>query len=159
MGASKPTNRGYTARRDALITSNLWIVPAVAGAICNGSTPVMMKEDAISAGYVALVEAGRTFDGPTARFTGYAFSRVRGAVIDELRAAYAGAFILGVNLDNFPSEDEDEIELEGLDKTEEYVISKYLTGYSMAEVDRMLGKYRGWAARIKKKALSKISRG
>lgn len=150
------------ARRRVLIESNMWIVAAVAGAICNGSTPVMIKEDAISEGYVALVEAAGKFRGPTAKFTGYAYTRVRGAIVDELRRAYSGAFILGVDLEGVAdpgSEVESELDFSRLSKAEFWVIERFGMGYSLAEIDRELNKPRGWAWRKKEKAILKISGG
>ena len=43
------------------------------------------REDLASAGKIAVVEAMRRFDGPTVEARAYCYTRVRGAVFDELR--------------------------------------------------------------------------
>ncbi|HNW41719.1 MAG: RNA polymerase sigma factor FliA [Verrucomicrobia bacterium ADurb.Bin122] len=43
------------------------------------------REDLASAGKIAVVDAMRRFDGPTVEARAYCYTRVRGAVFDELR--------------------------------------------------------------------------
>lgn len=161
MGRSKRDSRD--SRRDALITSSLWIVEVTVNTICNGSTRPVIKSDATGDATLALVEAARKFEGPTTKFTGYATSRVRGAVLDRLskEASYTGAFVLGLDLERIPDATPDRppaLDLSVVTASERYVIERYVQGYTLAEIDRDLGKYRGWSRRIKQAALSKLSK-
>lgn len=78
-----------TARRgqqDELIVSHLPLVRHVIGRLAVDFPPGMDRENLESAGVLGLVEAARAFD-PTrnVQFKTYAYTRIRGAILDELR--------------------------------------------------------------------------
>lgn len=73
-------------RRDELITSHLPLVKHVLGRIVGGLPDGTDVDNLQSAGVLGLVEAAGKFD-PTrnAQFKTFAYIRVRGAILDELR--------------------------------------------------------------------------
>lgn len=73
-------------RRDELILSHLPLVKHVIGRLVGGLPPGVDVENLESAGVLGLVEAAGKFD-PTrnAQFKTFAYMRVRGAILDELR--------------------------------------------------------------------------
>jgi RNA polymerase sigma factor for flagellar operon FliA len=76
------------ALRDQLVLHYAALVKYVAGRIAVGLPASVDRADLVSAGIVGLLEAIERFDperGPT--FEGYALGRIRGAILDELRAA------------------------------------------------------------------------
>jgi RNA polymerase sigma factor for flagellar operon FliA len=76
------------SRRDELILSHLPLVKHVIGRLIGDLPPGVDVENLESAGVLGLVEAAGKFD-PTrnAQFKTFAFMRVRGAIVDELRRA------------------------------------------------------------------------
>jgi RNA polymerase sigma factor for flagellar operon FliA len=74
------------SRRDELILQHLSLVRHVIGRLLAELPPGMDVENLKSAGTLGLVEAANKFD-PTrgVEFKAYAYTRVRGAVLDELR--------------------------------------------------------------------------
>jgi len=75
-----------TIRRDQLILSHLWLVRHVIGRLLTDLPPGLDVENLESAGTLGLVEAASRFD-PTrgVEFKTFAYARIRGAVLDELR--------------------------------------------------------------------------
>jgi RNA polymerase sigma factor for flagellar operon FliA len=73
-------------RRDELIVSHLPLVKHVIGRLVGGLPPGVDVENLESAGVLGLVEAAGKFD-PTrnAQFKTFAYLRIRGAILDELR--------------------------------------------------------------------------
>jgi len=72
--------------QDQRVVSYLPLVHKIVSQVSNYLHPPMTKDDLVSAGTVGLIKAARDFD-PTkdAEFKTYAYIRIRGAVIDELR--------------------------------------------------------------------------
>jgi RNA polymerase sigma factor for flagellar operon FliA len=82
------TRAGFThAERDALILEHAPIIRYVAGRIAMRLPSHVSLEDLMSAGVVGLIDAVDRFD-PTqnVKFKTYAEFRIRGAILDELRA-------------------------------------------------------------------------
>jgi RNA polymerase sigma factor FliA len=75
-----------TARRDELILSHLRLVKHVLGRLVAELPPGVDIDNLESAGVLGLVEAAGKFD-PTrnAQFKTFAYLRIRGAIVDELR--------------------------------------------------------------------------
>lgn len=79
--------RGYRTPADALVRANLGLVRRIAWHV-HGSSGGLEVDDLVQIGLIALVEAGRTTtETEPAAFASYARTRVRGAMIDELRRA------------------------------------------------------------------------
>lgn len=79
--------RGYRTPADALVRANLSTVRRIAWHV-HGSAGGLEVDDLVQIGLIALVEAGRTTtETNAAAFASYARTRVRGAMIDELRRA------------------------------------------------------------------------
>lgn len=74
-------------RQDELIVQYLPLVHRIVRQVVSYLQPPLNHEDLISAGAIGLVKAARDFD-PTrdAEFKTYAYIRIRGAIIDELRS-------------------------------------------------------------------------
>lgn len=74
------------AKADELVIQFLPLVHKIVHQIVSYLHPPLSKEDLVSAGTIGLVKAARDFDPiQQAEFKTYAYIRVRGAVIDELR--------------------------------------------------------------------------
>ena len=74
------------AQEDKLILEYLPLVHNIVQKTVSYLRPPLSKEDLISAGTIGLVKAARDYDSSRdAEFKTYAYIRVRGAVIDELR--------------------------------------------------------------------------
>ena len=73
-------------REDELILEYLPMVHKIVSQVVCYLQPPLSREDLVSAGTIGLVKAARDFD-PTrdAEFKTYAYIRIRGSVIDELR--------------------------------------------------------------------------
>ena len=72
--------------QDQRIVSYLPLVHKLVSQVINYIRPPMSSEDLVSAGTVGLIKASRDFDATKdAEFKTYAYIRVRGAIIDELR--------------------------------------------------------------------------
>ncbi|MHC5083873.1 MAG: sigma-70 family RNA polymerase sigma factor, partial [Planctomycetota bacterium] len=76
----------HQKNEDDLILQYLPLVHRIVSQVASYLKPPLSREDLVSAGTIGLVKAARDFD-PTkdAEFKTYAYIRVRGAVIDELR--------------------------------------------------------------------------
>lgn len=80
----------YSPRRaqadvEALIRAHSQLVRRVAWHVHSRMSSAIEVEDLIQIGMVALIEAARTFEDRGIAFAPYATTRVRGAMIDELR--------------------------------------------------------------------------
>jgi len=69
----------------ATLAETLGVVEAVLAVLARRLPPHVSREDLASAGKVALVEALLRFDGPAGEARAFCYTRVRGAVLDELR--------------------------------------------------------------------------
>lgn len=76
-----------TSDSDALVTQHLPLVGYAVSETLRRVPAHIERDDLASAGYLALVQAARSFD-PTREvpFASYANTRIRGAILDELRA-------------------------------------------------------------------------
>lgn len=84
------TYGGHTARRisDAEILELLPLVHSIARRAVSYVKPPLSLDDLVSAGTVGLLKAARDFDAShEAEFRTYAYIRVKGAILDELRRA------------------------------------------------------------------------
>ncbi|MBI4728456.1 MAG: RNA polymerase sigma factor WhiG [Acidobacteria bacterium] len=78
---------GSLQTRDRLILHYSPLVKFVAGRVSVGLPPTIEHADLVSYGIFGLIDAIEKFDpGRAIKFETYAMSRVRGAIIDELRA-------------------------------------------------------------------------
>lgn len=80
---------GHNRKRheDELIVKFLPLVHKIVSQVTSYLHPPLSREDLISAGTIGLVKAARDFDpSRDAVFKTYAYIRIRGAVIDELRS-------------------------------------------------------------------------
>jgi len=79
---------GGRALRDQLVLHYAPLVKYVASRVAVGLPSNVDRADLVSAGIVGLLEAIERFDRARgAPFEGYAIGRIRGAILDELRAA------------------------------------------------------------------------
>jgi len=80
------TRQTKKIRQDEFILEFLPMVHKIVQQVVSFLRPPLSREDLVSAGTIGLVKAARDFD-PTrdAEFKTYAYIRVRGAVLDELR--------------------------------------------------------------------------
>lgn len=75
------------ARREALVLEHLPLVHRIVSQVVSYLHPPLSREDLVSAGTIGLIKAARDYDpASAAEFATYAYVRVRGAVIDELRS-------------------------------------------------------------------------
>lgn len=73
-------------RQDDRILQYLPLVHRIVSQVAGYLQPPLSREDLISAGTIGLIKAARDFDpARDAEFKTYAYIRIRGAVIDELR--------------------------------------------------------------------------
>jgi len=80
-------NGGDTDARDALILNYSPLVKYVAGRLASGLPQTVDTADLISYGIFGLIDAIEKFDlGRAIKFETYAIARIKGAIIDELRA-------------------------------------------------------------------------
>jgi len=83
-GHKKPVKSGID---DEQITEFLPMVHKIVGQVVTYLRPPLSFEDMVSAGTVGLVKAARDFDpSHRAEFKTYAYIRIKGAVLDELRS-------------------------------------------------------------------------
>ena len=81
------SNQTRQAREDKLILEYLPLVHRVVGQVVSYLQPPMTREDLVSAGTIGLVKAARDYDAAhQTEFKTYAYIRVRGAILDELRS-------------------------------------------------------------------------
>jgi RNA polymerase sigma factor for flagellar operon FliA len=74
------------ANREALILYYLWFVKYICNRVAMELPSHIKKDDLISSGILGLMDAIEKFDDTRKNlFRTYAFSRIRGAIIDELR--------------------------------------------------------------------------
>jgi len=75
------------ARADQLVLEFLPLVHKIVAQVVSYLHPPLSKDDLIGAGTIGLVKAARDYDpSREAEFKTYAYIRIRGAVIDELRS-------------------------------------------------------------------------
>ena len=87
---SGPAPRGATPDRGTLIQLGLPLVRRIAFRMARRLPPRVEADDLISAGTEGLLKAIDNYDpSRTERFESYAESRIRGAILDELRGADA----------------------------------------------------------------------
>jgi RNA polymerase sigma factor FliA len=86
MNASRTYNPTAQENRDALILANVPFVARILSTMSFVVKDVEARDNLHSAGLVGLVEAANSFD-PTlgVAFRTYAYRRIRGAIVDELR--------------------------------------------------------------------------
>jgi len=86
MGLKAYGRQKQQANQDKLIVEYLPLVYRIVQNVISYLRPPLSRDDLISAGTIGLVKAARDFDSSKdAEFKTYAYIRVRGAVIDELR--------------------------------------------------------------------------
>jgi len=74
------------AQRDKMVVEFLPMVHKIVHQVTSYLRPPLSREDLVSAGTIGLVKAARDFDpSKNTEFKTYAYIRIRGAVIDELR--------------------------------------------------------------------------
>ncbi len=74
------------ARRDKLITDCLSLVGHISRKILNRFSSHVDQEDLIQAGILGLIDAAKKYDGKNgAKFTTYAYFRIKGSIMDYLR--------------------------------------------------------------------------
>ncbi|HEX8497674.1 MAG TPA: sigma-70 family RNA polymerase sigma factor [Actinomycetales bacterium] len=72
----------------ALVRDHLPVVGYLVSEVMPRLPAHVLRDDLVSAGHLALVQAARAYDGTTGvPFGHYARTRIRGALVDELRAA------------------------------------------------------------------------
>lgn len=80
--------RSIAASNDSLVTDHLPLVGYLVSEMMGRLPAHMDRDDLLSAGTVALVQAGRSFEPERGvPFARYASLRIRGALIDELRSS------------------------------------------------------------------------
>ena len=73
--------------RDALIENYVYLVRYVAGKMSMSVPPSVEIDDLVSSGVVGLMDAIEKYDpGRDTKFETYAVSRIRGAIVDDLRS-------------------------------------------------------------------------
>lgn len=78
---------GNTQAREALIVHYLGLVRIIAGRMALNSPPQVEEDDLIGWGVLGLMDAVEKFDPDhTASFETYASTRIRGAIIDQIRS-------------------------------------------------------------------------
>ncbi len=80
------TSQAKQVREDKLILEYLPMVHKIVSQVVSYLQPPLSRDDLVSAGTIGLIKAARDYDSTRqAEFKTYAYIRVRGAVIDELR--------------------------------------------------------------------------
>lgn len=132
--ASKAYASGQKKRDpDQMVMELLPMVGRIVDQVTTYIKPPLTKEDLVSAGSIGLVKAARDFD-PTknAEFKTYAYIRIKGAVIDELRSwSFAPA-----NLSKQIRQAE-EIARENIEKTGFVIDDEKLAGKMEISVDKL----------------------
>jgi RNA polymerase sigma factor for flagellar operon FliA len=122
---------------DKMIMEFLPMVGRIVDQVTTYIKPPLTKDDLVSAGSIGLVKAARDFD-PTknAEFKTYAYIRVKGAIIDELRSwSFAPA-----NLSKQIRQAE-EISRENIEKTGFIIDDEELAGKMDISVDKLYKIY------------------
>jgi RNA polymerase sigma factor FliA len=84
--AIKGASKAYAKHdMDAILRQHSGLVRKIAWQVHSGMSSSVAVEDLIQIGLIALVEAARGFEERGAAFAPYAATRVRGAMIDQLR--------------------------------------------------------------------------
>ncbi|MFC1551458.1 sigma-70 family RNA polymerase sigma factor [Candidatus Latescibacterota bacterium] len=74
-------------KRDKLVKENLKLVNFIVSRLAIGLPTWIDKRDLISSGVIGLIDAAKSFDPKKGvKFSSFASSRVKGAIIDELRS-------------------------------------------------------------------------
>lgn len=84
---AKAQQRRSTTRRDDLVVEHQAFARMVAGKVISSlRLPLSYLDDAISLGYLGLLEAAERYNPESSvPFRGYAYLRIRGAIIDGMR--------------------------------------------------------------------------
>jgi RNA polymerase sigma factor for flagellar operon FliA len=86
MWADYVRSRSRTIR-DSLIENYLYLVRYVAGKMSMSVPPSVEIDDLVSSGVVGLMDAIEKYDpNRDTKFETYAVSRIRGAIVDDLRS-------------------------------------------------------------------------
>lgn len=150
--------------RDKLITENMDFVKKIAYKFKYHD-----RDDLIAAGYVALIKAADNYDG-LRDFKGYAYVRVHGAMIDEMRrmgnSTRSGkhrnyvdtSTFIDLKSEHFAQEVIDfKILLESLPTLEqEILINHYMGEECLKDIGNRLGKHSVDMWRAKKKLIKAI---
>ncbi|MDD2709678.1 MAG: FliA/WhiG family RNA polymerase sigma factor [Verrucomicrobiae bacterium] len=81
-----PSHAASTPRQQELVLSMLPLVRTIVGRLAISLPSHISQEDLLSAGIMGLMDASRRFDpGKGSSFKSYAATRIRGAILDELR--------------------------------------------------------------------------
>ncbi|MBN1125644.1 MAG: FliA/WhiG family RNA polymerase sigma factor [Sedimentisphaerales bacterium] len=108
------------ARADQLVLEYLPLVHKIVAQVVSYLHPPLSKDDLISAGTIGLVKAARDYDpSREAEFKTYAYIRIRGAVIDELRSWSFAPSSLKKQFDQAQEIQQDMIERTGYVPTDE----------------------------------------
>jgi RNA polymerase sigma factor for flagellar operon FliA len=84
--ATKRRRASKRARREELILAHMGLVKQVLGRVAAHLPPYVDREDLLEAGMMGLVEAAGRFDPERkVKFSTYAATRIRGAMLDALR--------------------------------------------------------------------------
>jgi RNA polymerase sigma factor for flagellar operon FliA len=109
-------------REDKLIVEHLPLVHKIVHQVVSYLRPPLTIDDLVSAGTIGLVKAARDFDpSKDAEFKTYAYIRVRGAVIDELRSWSFAPASLKKQLDQAKAAFDELTEQNGVEPTDEQV--------------------------------------
>ena len=86
LTATLPSLRANQNNQDDLVLSHMWLVRHIVGKLAAHLPSGVDLENLESAGVLGLVEAARKFDDQRGiQFKTYAYTRIRGAILDELR--------------------------------------------------------------------------
>ncbi len=112
-------------RQDQLIIEYLPMVHKIVHQVVNYLHPPLTMDDMVSAGTIGLVKAARDFDpNRDAEFKTYAYIRIKGAVIDELRGWSFAPATVKKQLDQARQISEDIRNQTGLDPTDQQIAHK-----------------------------------
>ena len=158
--------------RAELVMETKELVPRLAGrAIRRFGLPEQMREELVSVGHVALLEAAARFDpSGGASFAWFAGIRINGAFVDQLRRDKAPNEAASEALENvaFPALSPEEraalaeetkrlrdavYTLSGLEKA--LLKALYMEGISLTEFAKREGISKSWASRIHQRALKR----
>ena len=85
--ALRTYSRTQPSKSDERITELLPMVPGIARKVITYLKPPLSFEDMVSAGMVGLVKAAKDYNPKfNAEFKTYAYIRIKGAILDELRS-------------------------------------------------------------------------
>ena len=115
------------AERERRVVDFIPLVHHVLARLAVALPPHVDREDLLGAGVVGLVQAARSFD-PTrgASFKSHAFTRVRGAILDELRRA-----------DPLPKQKRERVR--ALEAAQARLLAEHGTAPSLEELGRSIG--------------------